>query len=144
MDLDQQSPSSHILTIYWNVSRIEYLVRKQVTIPIYTTNKPGYSPADHCSYILGTSSGSMPFFSCPLNQLNDNQGELVTAHLSCDQNPGYLLYMRDFLLPRYIGIIISHSYLTNQYFMECHVRVLSISHLTFAYFNFASIPSDSW
>ena len=34
----------------------------------------------------------------PIDLYNNNQGELVTAHLS-DQTPGYLPYMRDEILP---------------------------------------------
>ena len=53
---------------------------------------------------------------------------LELQELSSDQNPGYFLYLGDHMLPSYKGITISCEIRipswTNQYFMECHVRVL--------------------
>ena len=48
-------------------------------------------------------------------------------HMSSVQNPGWLFYIEDYTTQLYRDYFISHEIrvpsLTNQYFMECHVRV---------------------
>ncbi len=71
---------------------------------------------------------------CSLPKLLDLR---CVFYLSCDQNPGYLLYRGDYTTQSYgdCNKPFYESLLTNQYFMECQGRVLvHVAHLIFVPF----------